>query len=529
MGFWDKSLQIFKCLCDHGTQSVRRLAQKTGLSKSSVHRLQRAMERRDGHPESWLWETEAGRQWLTRLVVATLYTFGLKRGVGMDTMHEFFARLHLATQVGCSPSALRRVMQTLEAAILETTATWEQDGVATGDGQEIIGAVDETFLERMVLILLDLTTGYVVLEETADDRSYATWHALVDQRLAALRAQVRYVVSDRAKALIQLAEKGLECLSMPDFFHLMHDIVKSYSLALGQRLKQARQELQKAEDRLRRHHESDTQGEAYREATHQVEVHHAEVTHWEARQQEYRQQLEILSLTLHPFAIDDSAPQTSTQVEARLHAQVEAIEALAHASQLPERQAALTKVKKQLPAVAALVDFWWQGVRQDLEHAAVSPDWQRWAQEALLPRRYWEHQVTRTRCARRKAKMQRVLARVRAEFDAHGITRSLPPQALEDWQTWATQQVYAFQRASSAVEGRNGYLAGMHHQQRGLPKRRYKVWTVLHNFDCRASDGTTPASRFFRRSFPDLFETVLSQVGDVPRPRQRNQVMALND
>ena len=259
MGFWETSLHIFKCFCDHGTQSVRRLAQKTGLSKSSVHRLQQAMARRGGHPESWLWETEEGRQWLTRLVVATLYTFGLKRGVGMDTMHEFFARLRLATQVGCSPSALRRVMQTLEATILETVTTWEKDGVARGAGQEIIGAVDETFLERMVLILLDLTTGYVVLEETADDRSYATWKALVDQRLDALGAQVRYVVSDRAKALIQLAEKGLECLSMPDFFHLVHDIVKSYSLALGQRLKQARQELQKAEDRLRRRQEGDTQ------------------------------------------------------------------------------------------------------------------------------------------------------------------------------------------------------------------------------------------------------------------------------
>lgn len=527
MGFWDKSLQIVKCLCDHGTQSVRRLAQKTGLSKSSVHRLQQARERRGGHPESWLWETEAGRQWLTRLVVATLYTFGLKRGVGMDTMQAFFARLHLATQMGCSPSALRCVMQTLEATILETAATWEQDGVAMGEGQEIIGAVDETFLEQMVLILLDLKTGYVVLEATADDRSYATWKALVDQRLDALRAQVRYVVSDRAKALIQLAEKGLECLSMPDFFHLVHDIVKSYSLALGQRLKQTRQELQKAEDRLRRHHEGATRGEAYQEATHQVEVQRAEVTHWEARQQEYRQQLESLSLTLHPFAIDDAAPQTSAQVEARLQAHVEAIEAFAHAAQLPERQAAMTKVKKQLPAVAALVDFWWQGVRQDLEHAAVSPPWQRWAQEALLPRRYWEHQVTRTRCARRKAKMQWVLERVRAEFDAHGLTRSLPPQALEDWQTWATQQVVAFQRASSAVEGRNGYLAGMHRQQRGLPKRRYKVWTALHNFDMRAADGTTPAARFFKHSFPDLFETVCSNVGALPQPRQRKRGVML--
>ena len=108
------------------------LAQQTGLSKSSVHRLKQAMERRDSHPESWLWETEDGRQWLTRLVVATLYTFGLKRGVGLDTMSEFFARLHLATQVGCSPSALRGVMQALEAALLETAAAWEQDGVRSG-------------------------------------------------------------------------------------------------------------------------------------------------------------------------------------------------------------------------------------------------------------------------------------------------------------------------------------------------------------------------------------------------------------
>ena len=104
MGFWDKSLQICKCLCEHGKQSLRRLAQKTGLSKSRVPRLQQAMARRGGHPASWWWETEEGRQWLTRLVVATLYTFGCKRGVGMDTMPECFARLPLVTQVGCSPS-----------------------------------------------------------------------------------------------------------------------------------------------------------------------------------------------------------------------------------------------------------------------------------------------------------------------------------------------------------------------------------------------------------------------------------------
>lgn len=71
MGFWDKSLRIFTCLRANATQSVRQLAQQTGLSKSSVQRLQRAMERRNDHPESWFWDTVEGRSWLQRLVVAT--------------------------------------------------------------------------------------------------------------------------------------------------------------------------------------------------------------------------------------------------------------------------------------------------------------------------------------------------------------------------------------------------------------------------------------------------------------------------
>ncbi len=121
--------------------------------------------------------------------------------------------------------------------------------------------------------------------------------------------------------------------------------------------------------------------------------------------------------------------------------------------------------------------------------------------------------------------MPRVMERVRAACDAQVLTRCLPPQALKDWPVWATHQGDALQRASSAVEGRNGYLAGRHHQQRGLPTRRYKVWTVLHNFATRAADDTTPAARFFKRAFPDLFETVLANVGALPQPRQRKRLV----
>jgi len=148
--------------------------------------------------------------------------------------------------------------------------------------------------------------------------------------------------------------------------------------------------------------------------------------------------------------------------------------------------------------------------------------------ECLLPLVYWEHQAAHTRCARRKAKLRKALESVQATFHTHAITTQLAPRVLEEWKAWALQRTKAFQRTSSAVEGRNGYLSQMQHNHRGLPKRRYKVWTILHNFDCRALDGTTPASRFFRRTFPDLFETVLSHIEALPQPRRRKHQIALS-
>jgi hypothetical protein len=233
-----------------------------------------------------------------------------------------------------------------------------------------------------------------VQEEVADDRTYATWKALVDERLKALGTSVVYLVSDRAKALIQLAEQGFECLSMPDFFHFMHDIVKSYSLTLARQVRQAHQALTHAETVLARHPglASDPDSPAVKA---EVEARRTEVQRWEEVQRTYRQHLETLSLTLHPFDISDAAPQTSAQVQSRLQAAIEAIEALAARHQLPNRYDTMKKVRKPLPALAALVDFWWEGVEQDLEPLDLSPMGRRWARECLLPLVYWTHQAAR--------------------------------------------------------------------------------------------------------------------------------------
>jgi len=100
------------------------------------------------------------------------------------------------------------------------------------------------------------------------------------------------------------------------------------------------------------------------------------------------------------------------------------------------------------------------------------------------------------------------------------VTLSLSPESLQHWWSWAEWMVSKFQRTSSPVEGRNGYLSRIHHSARGLSQRRLQVLTVIHNFDLKRSDGSTAAQRLFGRQFPNLFDYLVEHMGDLPQPRK---------
>jgi hypothetical protein len=349
---------------------------------------------------------------------------------------------------------------------------------------------------------------------------------VVKAQLKTLGVEVAYLVSDRAKALIKLAETGWDCLSIPDLFHLSHDLAKSASLAIFSRLRPAQRALIQARERLATFQASHPDRAQTQQAQALVAASEAEVQRWQGVRSAYRTHLSNLSLILHPWGLGDSTRHTSQEVERPLPAEVAALEMVITTQGLPVKKTVLEKVCKQLAGASALVDLWWRRGGQDLEHMALTPRWTQWIDELLLPLMYWQEHLSRTRCLPHKAQIAQALRTIQEAFERHPCTQWLAPAVLADWKAWAAEHARAFQRASSAVEGRNGYLSQMQHNHRGLPTRRYQVWTVLHNFDCRASDGTTPASRFFRRGFPDLFESVLSHIDDLPRPRQRHQALA---
>ena len=148
-----------------------------------------------------------------------------------------------------------------------------------------------------------------------------------------------------------------------------------------------------------------------------------------------------------------------------------------------------------------------------------------WLLQEVLPYAYW--QVHLGKVSRRKRdKDLRDYYKNRAEVSEQRcqqakLTNQLTQAEKEEYINWAFQMAVTFHRASSQVEGRNGYLSFVHRAHKGIREQRQEVLTVVHNYDIRRADGKTPAQRLFKRDFPSLFDFILENVTDFPSPRTR--------
>jgi Family of unknown function (DUF6399) len=84
-------------------------------------------------------------------------------------------------------------------------------------------------------------------------------------------------------------------------------------------------------------------------------------------------------------------------------------------------------------------------------------------------------------------------------FEPDGALGAFSAMEQNTLKAHAATLAEVFQRSSSNVEGRNGYLSLRNHQPRGLDHpRKQACLTAVHNFLLTRSDGTTAAERFFR-------------------------------
>ncbi len=498
-----------------GERSLRQIAQSIGLSKDRVRRGKRALAHRNSYPESALWETEEGQAWLCLLVTAVLYEFGLKCNLGMDRLSGFFKRIRLDNQIGVSATALRTLLKRLEVVVINYQQ--EQESQRSELRREIIASADETFFgEFMILILMDLSSGYLLIEDQASDRSYETWQAKAQGRLKALGLQVRHFVSDRAKALIKLATHSFNCAPGADLFHSQYELSKWLGAGLYRRLGRAVNRLKKAQQAQEPFENRADENEKA------AQLHQAEdqLRQREEAKQAFSEIQQGISESVHPFSLDQGGPQTSDKVEQQLQHHAQQISQLAQAQGIEDHKGRLDKFKKQIKDIATIVDVWWLWAINSLLNEALDEAHRQWLLYTLLPVVYWHQQFQKTQHSALKKRYRHAWQQALALCNAHPLTSSKTAEEMEQWLSWAQWICAKFQRASSSVEGRNGCLAQMYHNGRGLSLERLKALTVIHNFDLKRRDGTTAAARLFDTSFPDLFQWVVDHMGELPLPRE---------
>ena len=506
MNLRERSLAVFKAGYQLGKTSFRSLAQQNNLSKSSVHRLYHRIIKRNQHPESSLWETEAGQQWLRLLVLATIFIFALQGGIGCERLSQFFRLLRLQRHIGVSPTALRSLRTRMESAIIDYQQQQHKVIENISSQVEVCAAADETFFDQVILVMLDLPSGYIFVEEITDNCQYETWQLRVSQTLTSLGLKVKYLVSDRAKAIVKLALNDLGTNSISDLFHVLYDLNRSIGFelnCLGSRLQKQikRASLNQAKSEI-------------------IEQLKASEQILQQSRLTYDNCCHRLSICLHPFDIKRNTLACSETVSIELEDILTTLQSIYSTHKLQDPRNGIRKLKNQIPSLSAIIDLWWSWVDQCLIQNEYEANKVNWVKEYLLPAVYWQQQTQRTKNPNLRKDYHAAYITALTFLEQHSVTVGLNQLDREQWWNWAIWMVSKFQRSSSAVEGRNGYLSQVHHNRRGLSSKRLQVSTIIHNFSLKRNDGTTAAQRLFGQQFPDLFEYLVESIGELPQPRK---------
>ncbi len=172
--------------------------------------------------------------------------------------------------------------------------------------------------------------------------------------------------------------------------------------------------------------------------------------------------------------------------------------------------------------------MWWQNVTKSLFLEKIDSLTQNWILTCLLPEVYWFSLISKTKNRDLKEIYQKSWFQAHQKLLKDPFTQKIKQKEINQWRDWSNLMVSKFQRASSAIEGRNGYLSRLHHSGRGLSEKELQVLTVIHNNDLYRADGSTAAQRFFGRTFPPLFSSVFEQMGDLPASRKARKVQTVN-
>ena len=323
------------------------------------------------------------------------------------------------------------------------------------------------------------------------------------------KCEILYFVSDRAKALINLATQKNKVPSIADIFHFKYNINKLLCLALSSKLRSSKLTINELESK-------NIENKCLEVTKSQNEAYAAIQFHTDL----YVESMSRISQIVHPYTQGNEV-QTQENAMLEMNAALFNIEQVIEACQIKDTYQLFDKSKNQLEDVIAVIPLWHDLVTEELNSFQLEEQTKEWFARFLLPITYWEEALRKT-----KYMAQRNFIKQQIDLCKTFKSKIAAPFSQQEYDALKDKALFLatkFQRASSQVEGRNGFLSQINHNQKGFDKARLEVMTVIHNFDTRRIDGKTPAQRLFgnKMTFEPLFEYIIKNIEELPRPRKR--------
>ena len=239
-----------------------------------------------------------------------------------------------------------------------------------------------------------------------------------------------------------------------------------------------------------------------------------------AQREQVKASIKGIGHDYHLVDLERGVRRNGQLIAADIQGHIEQIRTVAQQEELS--QSCLERIEKAervVPKMQATIEFVSGYVGQQVAQLDLEPPISFTMHAKLIPS-YYLDRVAQTRSLEGGAALRDLAEQLRAPlFEAGGVLWELSPETQEQLRHEAKRLAAVFQRSSSNVEGRNGYLSLRSHQLRGLdlPRKR-QCFTAIHNFFLTRSDGTTAAERFFGQKPRSMLAAILESVELAPAP-----------
>ena len=501
---------------------------------------------------------QAWRLWHDTLDICPHVAEFLQSGPGLAFLHRLVIAFHLAcVEVGAcgirivclflnltgldrfvaaSYGAQQQVNSQVEHAIVDyrqsETARLAKDMPA----KDITVTQDETFTGGLCLVTMDPDSNFIILEQPAQGRDQTTWHELMAPVLAPLNCRVIQSASDEAPGLLAYVEHYLEAHHSPDLFHVQHELVKAVSGPMATKERAAHKAVTEAQEQLERL-QSDPPGTddepekrcPGRPAKEPVSLEQAAqalkaASREHERLAEQREQIKAsirgIGHDYHFVDLERGVRRNGQLIASDIQGHIEQIRTVAQQEGLS--QSCLERIEKAervVPKMQATIEFVSGYVNQQVAQLDLTPPVSFAMHAKLIPSSYLDR-VAGTRTVAGGEPLRELAEQLRTPlFEPGGALSELSSETQDQLHDEAKRLATIFQRSSSNVEGRNGYLSLRSHQLRGLdlPRKR-ECFSAIHNFFLTRPDGTTAAERFFGQKPRSMFAAILESVELAPAP-----------